>query len=462
MLYQKSYRLIFISLVAVLVSCKTTISTVKPAEVFENRTSFDRRESLINVPIKATTVDLAAQINSYFKGELYRDDSFTNNGGDNLKCYVSSYDDIKLKTNNNGLQFYLPLSIKGTYRRLGMSVSFSGILKARYITKISLGDNYQLTSKTKSNGYDWVMKPQLKFGSVNVSVGWIMDLVLDSQEDYINTTIDRAVKDNIDLKEMIRPGIEALSRPINVSDAYRTWFKITPVELFATQISAIDDTLKFTVGLKAFTETFMGEEPEVEFTLDSLPFHVVEEVQDDFNIGIVSVLTHNEVSEILNKEYVESNYEYKQGKNSIQFTKMNVYSHQEELVIEVGMKGSIVGDVYLRGTPVYDSLTKSIVMNDLDFDLDSEQKLLRTANWLVHGSLKRIMKKYMVFPIGVELEALKKESEVYLQEYEPVKGVVINGSLQDVKTSDLYVIEDAIVIVVGIKGNMNVQIKGVE
>jgi hypothetical protein len=232
--------------------------------------------------------------------------------------------------------------------------------------------------------------------------------------------------------------------------------------LFSSQIAAFNDTISFTIGLKAFTETFIGGKPDVEVNIDSLPFHVFHNVNDDFNIGVVAVLSHKEVSEILNKEFITSGYEYVQGKHKLQFTKMNVFSHQNELVIEVGMKGSVVGDIYLRGKPVYDSVSENIIMEDLDFDLDSQQKLVRTANWLVHGSLKRIITKNMVFPIGNELRVLKNESEVYLSNYEPIEGVVINGDLEDVRTSELYLIEDAIIVVVGVTGKLNVQIKGVE
>ena len=143
------------------------------------------------------------------------------------------------------------------------------------------------------------------------------------------------------------------------------------------------------------------------------------------------------ISDLHYNKYVIFGYEYIQGKHRIKLNKMNIYSNKDELVIEVGMYGSVTGDIYMKGKPVYDSITRNIELSELDFDLDSEQKLLKSADWLVHGALRRIMKKYMVYPVGADLDAVKLEMQDYLNNYEPVKGVVLNGELGDVEASDL-------------------------
>ena len=101
-------------------------------------------------------------------------------------------------------------------------------------------------------------------------------------------------------------------------------------------------------------------------------------------------------------------------------------------------------------------------MKDLDFDLDSKQKLLKAANWLAHGKICKIMQESMIFPIGEQLDASKKDAQTYFTNYEPVKGVIINGKLEKLETSDVYLIQDAIIALISVGGNLNVKLSGIE
>jgi hypothetical protein len=120
------------------------------------------------------------------------------------------------------------------------------------------------------------------------------------------------------------------------------------------------------------------------------------------------------------------------------------------------------GVVYLIGTPFYDVATRSIRMKDLDFEVDSKKKLLKAANWLGHGKIIKIMNQYMVFPIGDQLDASKKDAQTYFTNYQPVKGVTINGKLEKLETSDVYLIQDAIIALISVGGNLNVRLDGMD
>jgi hypothetical protein len=64
----------------------------------------------------------------------------------------------------------------------------------------------------------------------------------------------------------------------------------------------------------------------------------------------------------------------------------------------------IQGDVFLRGRPEYDSSAKVIRFADLDFDLQTQSFLAKTANFLLHGKIQ---------------DALAKAATVDIQRYMP-------------------------------------------
>jgi hypothetical protein len=55
-----------------------------------------------------------------------------------------------------------------------------------------------------------------------------------------------------------------------------------------------------------------------------------------------------------------------------------------------------------------------------------------------------------------------KEAQTYLTNYEPVKGVFINGKLEKLEASEVYLIEDAMVAVLNVGGRINLRIEGME
>jgi hypothetical protein len=443
----------------ILASCKNTVKVVKPAENYVPRTSYDKQVSIINVPVEIPVSELEKQANKYMSGTIYEDKSFTDNGGDNLKVLVKKYSPIKIDALENRIKITLPLDISGTYTKLGAVVDFKGVLSTTYVTAVTFEDNWKLKTVTKSNGYEWVKSPKINMGLFDLPVTWIADAALNGQDDYINKTIDDCIKDYVNLKELTKPAFDALAEPINVSEAYKSWFKITPIEALVTQLNAQGKKIKFTLGLKANTETFIGEKPGTTDLSKGVPMKAVKELPKDFNIGLVAVTPYADASTILNEQFVKSGYEYKEGKYHLKFTKMNLYGQNEKMVIEVGMLGSVNGDVYLVGTPYYDQTTRSIKMKDLDFDLDSKQKLLKAANWLAHGKLCKIMQESMVFPIGESLDAAKKDAQTYFTNYSPLKGITINGKLEKLETSDVYLIQNAIVTLISVGGNLNIKLQ---
>lgn len=451
-----------ITVLFVFVGCKTKVQTVKPDASYQPKTSYDKKVSVINIPIEIPVAEIERQTNKYLTGVLYEDKSFTDNGGDNLKCVVKKYAPIKIWAKENKITIKLPLDLTGSYTQLGAVVDFKGTLNVNYTTAITLEDNWKLKTVTKSNGYEWIKSPKIDLVLFDLPVTWIVDAVLSGQNDFINKSIDDAVKEFVDLKELSKPAFLALAEPMNVSETYQTWFKVTPIEALFTQLHAVDNIVKISFGLKAYTETFIGPKPEMANISKGVPMKVVKELSEDFSLGVVAVMPYIIISEILTKEFVTSGYEYREGKRYVKFTKMSIYGQNNKMIIEVGLDGSVKGTIYLVGIPYYDPNSRCIRMKEVDFEVDSKQKILKAAGWLAHGKLCKTLQDNMVFNIGQEMDLAKKDAQTYLTNYQPIKGVTINGKLDKVETSDVYLIQDAIVTLIKVKGRFGVKLDGLE
>lgn len=99
-------------------------------------------------------------------------------------------------------------------------------------------------------------------------------------------------------------------------------------------------------------------------------------------------------------------------------------------------------------------------MKDLDFHLDTKNKLIKSGNWLLHGTFAKVMQKNIYFEIGKELDATKKDCQEYFNNYEISKGIHLNGKLNELEAQKVYLIESGIVAVVNATGKLSVNVEG--
>ena len=82
-------------------SCKTVkIEAPKPKSFIGVQPS--KPTSIIGLPININTEGLTKSLNKKFNNQLYKDSSFEDNDGDNLKLTVVKRGDFIVSTENNG------------------------------------------------------------------------------------------------------------------------------------------------------------------------------------------------------------------------------------------------------------------------------------------------------------------------------------------------------------------------
>jgi hypothetical protein len=72
---------------------------------------------------------------------------------------------------------------------------------------------------------------------------------------------------------------------------------------------------------------------------------------------------------------------------------------QNGIVIALDLLGTVNGKIYLTGFP-HDDKTKEIYFDELDYVLDTKNKLMRTADWLAQGLILRKIKENCRYSIN--------------------------------------------------------------
>lgn len=186
----------------------------------------------------------------------------------------------------------------------------------------------------------------------------------------------------------------------------------------------------------------------------------VEKIPEDFRIGLISVIPYQEASRLAGAKFVGEKFSFANGKYVVEVTSIEMYGQNELLVIRAGLKGSLNGTIYLMGIPYYDPATKNLSLKNLDYDLDSQSILLKTANWLLQGKFSKLMEQRLVFPIGGQITEAHSTIQNALSKNTLARGIVLNGTLSTITPDKVYLTPDHIYSVVFASGRATLRVDG--
>lgn len=139
-----------------------------------------------------------------------------------------------------------------------------------------------------------------------------------------------------------------------------------------------------------------------------------------------------------------------------------LWQKDNKIIVALDMIGSINGTIYLSGIPNYNSMTKEIYFDQMDYVLDTKGLLTRTANWLLQGIILKKIQENCRYSIRENLDEGKKSLLPYLNNYSPMKGVFVNGTLNDFDFEKVELTDKAIIAFITTTGKMNVKIDGMD
>ena len=149
---------------------------------------------------------------------------------------------------------------------------------------------------------------------------------------------------------------------------------------------------------------------------------------------------------------------FESGKQYIIVKGLRLFAVESRMGVEVDFDGSKKGTLFLTGLPVYDSITKHIRVDDLQFDLKTKNVLLKSAKWLLSDKIRREMQKAMDIDIKPQLsDAKKMMNEALNTQYD--YGVTLKGNIKDLKITDYQLRSEELWVRLFLGGDLKIQLK---
>jgi len=447
-----------------LFSCSPTskIAALKPEPSQNAPMAYKTNASFVSMPMEISLKEIENQLNKTLSGLVYQDDNLED---DKTEMKIWKTAPIKLIEKDGKIESVLPLKIWAKFK---YGTEFMGLNDTREIQlngTITLLSNVKLSNwKMNTNSviedFQWSESPSILVAGRKVPITYIINPTLSLFKNKMAKKIDDAIQKSCDFKPYVLNVLQTMSKPFETSQQYETWFKMTPVEVYVTDAVLQKSKIKMDLGLKCTMQTMVGEQPKATFDKETVSFKPVSKVPDKTTASVAAISTYESASRIITKNF--QGKEFASGSRKIVVQKVDLWAKDGKMIIALDMTGSINGSIYLSGVPMYNAITRDIYFEQMDYVLNSKGILTKTANWLLQGVILKKIEESCRYSIKENLDEGKKSLLPYLNNFSPMKGVFVNGTLNDFEFEKIELTNTAIIAFITSTGKMNVKIDGME
>jgi hypothetical protein len=215
------------------------------------------------------------------------------------------------------------------------------------------------------------------------------------------------------------------------------WLQMNPQRLRINNLFAKDDSLHVYLGLSAKPVISFEKPREIPSTLPLMSGYGSNQ---GFSIFLDALLNYDSLSQIINRQLVNTEFDLNKGpvKKKFIIKGCSLYGqNNEKLIIKIDFSGTNDGTFYLTGRPVYDALSKTIEIKDMDFDIKSKNMLLKTADWLFSRAIVNEISKYTRYDLTSYIDTAKANINKQLN-HEWIRGVSSYGSMNEINLIGIY------------------------
>ncbi len=271
----------------------------------------------------------------------------------------------------------------------------NGRLEMGFLTKFELDKNWTLSTKTELVSHQWLKKPAIDLGVVNLPIETISNYIIDKSRKDMALGIDQSIRESFNMKAIISEINTMMTAPYQLDQVFGGWMQMTADSVFFTP--AVNGP-QYTSG-KILLKTKMNvSSSNTTIKNPKLPsFSWKNGIADSSQINIPMELEYQYLTQILQENFVGKTFE--EGDKKIEVLDAKVDKRDAKLQISLKTKGSFNGDIAILGIPAFDTKNEILYLNDIDVKIKTGNVLYTAAAWLLKGKIKSELDKTTRFSI---------------------------------------------------------------
>ncbi len=444
-------------------SCKSQNAVTEPkapAEVYDPYVDTPVVSTLV-IPVRITKYELNRIFDSKLSGPLYEDYSYDDQGGDGLMLNLWKNGPAEVEVFSNIIKYKIPIKYWMKKKLFVGEAESEGALVIAFRTSYTLNSDWTINTQTVTEYHSWTKAPVIKTGWGDITIEWIANLLVRKSIAEVGGDIDKAIKENLNLRKLVLETWVALQSPTLVSQEYQMWLKVTPERIRMTPFYSDGEAISSKIGIQCVTDVTFGTEPRFRPNRELPDLEIVESIRDDdFQMRVITDLTFAEAERLVNQAMKDYVFDAGGGKQ-VKVEGLHLYGNDEQMVVKTKLSGAFNGNIYFKGTPVFNQPKNMIEMENFDYDLETRNFLHRTANWLFSGTIRKKMHESMTFPLDENLWTLRQSIQEVLNNYQIAPGIMLRGKLDHLRVDETRMTKGSLRIVLYADGKVQVDVEGI-
>jgi len=352
----------------------------KSLENISARMSDQSSQILIQSELSASTGDLARLVEKMLSDTLaegvYEDY--------NLDYLVERSGDMIISATGRTLTSSMPMTV-AMQGDIGIAdVSAQGELMVTLVSDIAIDPDWQLRSTTRLQSHEWIEKPRLKMGFINIGAEKIADYLIKRMEADLISQLDTALSNNLDLPQEIRSMQDRMISEL----AYKVgdqWVNIIPSIIALSDLQESQDKLGLQIGL---TADLRVADTSIAYLEVDTARYMYRPWDEDITTGQIVLSLHERDLQNLMGAYLDSNRIDLGGNKQILLTDTKLQAQSGSLLIAMRSTGYLDGDLIMSARPEYSASRNEIML--ADFVIKSKVKgiIKRAGLSLAKGKIK--------------------------------------------------------------------------
>lgn len=246
--------------------------------------------------------------------------------------------------------------------------------------------------------------------------------------------MDKRVAAGLNLRKRVEAGWARMSEPTELRP--KVWLALNPEGIGVGPVTVAEGELRTGVQLRLRPVVSAGRKPPS--STKPLPPADAAAPADTFELQIPVEVQESFVQARLDKalDLDQGGMTMSMSGRNVRVTGADVYGEGSQVVVKLTFTGDLTGTGFLRGTPAYDGGTRILSFPDLDYTLETNNALLRTANWFARGQVRDRLRERFTIDMAQPIENMKQGLEKVLNQRRG--NVQLHGTVHELRLLGVY------------------------
>jgi len=224
----------------------------------------------------------------------------------------------------------------------------------------------------------------------------------------VKTELDASINafkqqlEKFSFKPYLQLAWDSLQTPYNLSGF--GYLSVQPAAMRISQALLVRDSLFLSVGLSAKPE--LKDQPDLQ--KKPMPSLSDFQLKNGFRLFVSQTLSYDSLSALVNSNIAGKEFQVGKGllKKSVRIDSVRLQGGGEKMFIKVFVSKAAKGVFFLEGKPTWNPEKQQLYFDQLDYHIESKQWLVKSASYLLDGTITSKLAAYSTFDLSERAKSL--------------------------------------------------------